>query len=127
MLLGPSHHAYIPGLALSPFSEYDTPLGSIPLDTDGEHAPLILLDRGSVRGIVVIMLILEVELDRLEDTKLFQSIRPGVDEDEHSLEMHLPYIRHVFAGCVLHLTSSRSTHYPSEGALSVCSRPCQQT
>lgn len=28
---------------------------------------------------------------------------PRTDEDEHSLEMHLPYIRHMFAGLVLQI------------------------
>ena len=29
----------------------------------------------------------------------------GTDEDEHSIEMHLPYVRKIFEGCVtlLHL------------------------
>ncbi|ORX37967.1 MEMO1 family [Kockovaella imperatae] len=70
VLLGPSHHAYFEGIALSPFASYDTPLGQIPLDTQA--------------------------LEDLEATKLFHPIRPGTDEDEHSLEMHLPYIRHIF-------------------------------
>ena len=32
----------------------------------------------------------------LKDTGLFDEMSRSVDEDEHSLEMHLPYIRHVF-------------------------------
>ena len=36
ILLGPSHHVYIKGVALSPFASYGTPIGDIPLDLDGE-------------------------------------------------------------------------------------------
>ena len=32
----------------------------------------------------------------LKEIGLFDEISRSVDEDEHSLEMHLPYIRHVF-------------------------------
>ncbi|ORY34949.1 MEMO1 family [Naematelia encephala] len=71
-LLGPSHHAYIPGIALSSFDSYGTPLGDIPLDLD--------------------------VINKLRRTGLFLEMKPSVDEDEHSLEMHLPYIRQVFAG-----------------------------
>ena len=34
----------------------------------------------------------------LRKTKIFQDMKGDVDEEEHSLEMHLPYIRHVFQG-----------------------------
>jgi predicted class III extradiol MEMO1 family dioxygenase len=33
---------------------------------------------------------------QLKETGLFDEMSRSVDEDEHSLEMHLPYIRHVF-------------------------------
>lgn len=36
VLLGPSHHVYISGIALSRFAAYETPIGDIPLDLDGE-------------------------------------------------------------------------------------------
>ncbi|KAL7424910.1 hypothetical protein Q5752_000597 [Cryptotrichosporon argae] len=72
VLLGPSHHAYISGVALSPFAAYGTPLGDIPLDLDA--------------------------IDELRKTGLFQDMKSGVDEAEHSLEMHLPYLRLIFDG-----------------------------
>ncbi|KAL1408294.1 hypothetical protein Q8F55_005100 [Vanrija albida] len=72
VLLGPSHHVYLAGIALSPFAAYGTPLGDIPLDLEA--------------------------IDELRKTRLFSTMSPSVDEDEHSLEMHLPYIRHIFAG-----------------------------
>ncbi|WRT69452.1 AmmeMemoRadiSam system protein B [Kwoniella shivajii] len=69
-LLGPSHHSYLPGVALSTFGSYGTPLGDIPLDTD--------------------------TIASLKQTGIFSEMKHSVDEDEHSLEMHLPYIRHIF-------------------------------
>ncbi|KAL5412529.1 hypothetical protein PMIN04_009830 [Paraphaeosphaeria minitans] len=65
-LLGPSHHWGLPGAATTGCSEYGTPLGNLTVDT-----------------------------------QLVETIRKGwnlktmsrqQDEDEHSLEMHLPYI-----------------------------------
>lgn len=69
-LLGPSHHAYLPGVALSKFEAYETPLGDIPLDID--------------------------TINELRATRIFSDMKSSTDEDEHSLEMHLPYIRLIF-------------------------------
>ena len=33
-VLGPSHHVYLDGCALSKCTEYETPLGPLPLDLD---------------------------------------------------------------------------------------------
>ncbi|KAJ7631041.1 MEMO1 family [Roridomyces roridus] len=71
-ILGPSHHIYLNGCALSQCTHYATPLGSLPLDTD--------------------------TISQLRATGKFQSLSLKADEDEHSLEMHLPYIRKIFAG-----------------------------
>ncbi|WWC65628.1 AmmeMemoRadiSam system protein B [Kwoniella dejecticola CBS 10117] len=71
-LLGPSHHVYLDGVALSTCEAYETPLGDIPLDLE--------------------------TITELESTGVFSQMRKSADEDEHSLEMHLPYIRHVFEG-----------------------------
>jgi AmmeMemoRadiSam system protein B len=71
-LLGPSHHAYLSGVALSRFDEYATPLGNLKLCHD--------------------------TIAKLRATGAFSDMKASVDEAEHSLEMHLPYIRHVFAG-----------------------------
>ncbi|WWC73463.1 AmmeMemoRadiSam system protein B [Kwoniella pini CBS 10737] len=71
-LLGPSHHIYLDGLALSTCEAYETPLGDIQLDLE--------------------------TITELESTGLFSQMRKSIDEDEHSLEMHLPYIRHIFKG-----------------------------
>ncbi|WVQ79438.1 AmmeMemoRadiSam system protein B [Cryptococcus sp. DSM 104549] len=71
-LLGPSHHAYLPGVALSKFQSYATPVGDISLCLD--------------------------TIAKLRATGVFSDMKSSVDEEEHSLEMHLPYIRHIFAG-----------------------------
>ncbi|RSH87910.1 uncharacterized protein EHS24_000428 [Apiotrichum porosum] len=71
-LLGPSHHVHLSGVALSKFASYETPVGDIPLDLQ--------------------------TIAELRSSRLFSDMRGSVDEDEHSLEMHLPYIRHIFQG-----------------------------
>ncbi|KAL9095845.1 MAG: hypothetical protein Q9165_001842 [Trypethelium subeluteriae] len=65
-LLGPSHHFYLTRCALSQCEEYETPLGNLRLDKD--------------------------TISALHQTGKFDKMSLGVDEDEHSLEMHLPYI-----------------------------------
>jgi len=69
-LLGPCHHKYVKGCGLTKCSLYETPLGNIPVDTD--------------------------ILDELSKNKYFVRIEKYDDEEEHSLEMHLPYIKKVF-------------------------------
>ncbi|KAJ2721453.1 hypothetical protein GGI07_003966 [Coemansia sp. Benny D115] len=69
-LLGPSHHVYLDKCALSQCREYETPLGNIPLDLD--------------------------VMQELRTKGEWKSMSRQVDEDEHSLEMHLPYISKVF-------------------------------
>ncbi|KAF2009328.1 UPF0103-domain-containing protein [Aaosphaeria arxii CBS 175.79] len=70
-LLGPSHHHYLTGAATTTFETYDTPLGSLPIDTE------------LVQSIA-------------KDWKL-DWMSAAVDEAEHSLEMHLPYIYKVLS------------------------------
>ncbi|KAG5648031.1 hypothetical protein DXG03_007066 [Asterophora parasitica] len=71
-ILGPSHHFYLNGCALSSCKEYDTPIGKLPLDL--------------------------ATIDELRSTGRFESMSIQADEDEHSIEMHLPYVRKVFEG-----------------------------
>lgn len=71
-ILGPSHHFYLDGCALSRCDAYETPLGDLPLD------------RSTV--------------DALHATGEFDWMSQDTDEDEHSIEMHLPYVRKVFKG-----------------------------
>ncbi|KAI3973922.1 hypothetical protein MKX01_030498 [Papaver californicum] len=72
-LLGPAHHYYTPKCALSTATAYKTPLGDLPID-------------------------LEV-IEELHATGKFERMDLQVDEAEHSMEMHLPYLVKVFQGC----------------------------
>jgi len=67
-LLGPSHHAYLEGVSLSQCQSYDTPFGRVPVDTDVVNS---LVECGSSA-------VTHMSID--------------VDEDDHSLELQLPYI-----------------------------------
>ncbi|XP_057967315.1 uncharacterized protein LOC131157291 [Malania oleifera] len=71
-ILGPSHHYYTPKCALSSATIYKTPIGDLPID-------------------------LEVN-EELKATGKFETMDLQVDEEEHSMEMHLPYLAKVFHG-----------------------------
>lgn len=92
-ILGPSHHVYLDGCALSKCTEYATPLGSLPLDR-----PSMLLFLGvsseSYESFAAI--------EELKKTGKFSEMELSTDEDEHSIEMHLPYVRKIFEGYVRH-------------------------
>jgi AmmeMemoRadiSam system protein B len=64
--LGPSHHFYLEKAALTKCTHYGTPLGNLPIDA--------------------------TTTADLYKTGQFDWMSQDVDEDEHSLEMHLPYI-----------------------------------
>jgi len=66
LLLGPSHQVALDGLALSSAASYLTPLGPIPIDVD------------SVQAIG--------EFD-------FVSVNDEAHRDEHSIEVHLPFLQ----------------------------------
>lgn len=68
-LLGPSHHYFTRRCALSKCTAYATPLG--PIQVDGET------------------------YGELKSTGKFEEMAVDVDEAEHSLEMHLPYILRI--------------------------------
>ncbi|QIW97505.1 hypothetical protein AMS68_003023 [Peltaster fructicola] len=70
-LLGPSHHFYLTKAALSKCTQYETPLGYLAIDT-------------------------ETTLE-LAKTGQFDWMSQSVDEDEHSMEMHLPYIHKMLS------------------------------
>ncbi|EJU05319.1 UPF0103-domain-containing protein [Dacryopinax primogenitus] len=72
-LLGPSHHVYLDGCALTPFATYDTPLGELPVDL--------------------------ATTAELKATGKFSMMSNKTDENEHSIELHLPYVRKTFEGC----------------------------
>ena len=71
-LLGPSHHVHSSRCLLTACTEYSTPLG--PLQVDQQAS------------------------DALRQTGLFDDMPRKTDEDEHSLEMHLPYLFTVMQG-----------------------------
>ncbi|KAJ3400036.1 hypothetical protein HDU80_007335 [Chytriomyces hyalinus] len=70
-VLGPSHHVYLDGCALSRCSVYETPLGDMNVDA--------------------------ASVALLKATGLFGDMDLAVDEEEHSIEMHLPFIHKVMA------------------------------
>ncbi|KAI0598459.1 MEMO1 family [Biscogniauxia sp. FL1348] len=65
-VLGPSHTYYLRGCALTTFAKYETPFGELTVDAD--------------------------VIQKLRDTGKFQDISRRNDVEEHSLEMHLPYL-----------------------------------
>ncbi|KAJ2161084.1 hypothetical protein GGF46_001755 [Coemansia sp. RSA 552] len=69
-LLGPSHHVYLEDCALSSCTEYETPLGNLRIDQEA--------------------------LSKLRGEGDWLTMNTSVDEEEHSLEMHLPYIYKIF-------------------------------
>ncbi|KAL1215131.1 hypothetical protein V5N11_028594 [Cardamine amara subsp. amara] len=73
-LLGPSHHYYTPKCALSSATVYKTPIGDLPVDVE---------------------MIKEI---RALGMGKFGMMDLRVDEAEHSMEMHLPYLAKVFEG-----------------------------
>lgn len=70
-LIGPSHHYYLETCALSQCTSYSTPLGSLSLDL--------------------------ATIAALASTGQFSKMTCSQDEDEHSLEMHLPYIYKILS------------------------------
>src|SRR5216684_5059490 len=87
-ILGPSHHVYLDGCALSKCTEYATPLGALPLDR-----PSMLLCLVSSSGLTSFFF---SAIEELKKTRKFSEMELGTDEGEHSIEMHLPYVRKIF-------------------------------
>lgn len=76
-VLGPSHHVYLRDrCAVSDAHSLETPLGELPVDRD----------------------VVDGLLDTDDRSARFVKMTTEMDEAEHSIEMHLPYIRHIFAG-----------------------------
>lgn len=68
-ILGPSHHFSLPGCALTQTKSYETPLYDLEIDQEVN--------------------------EELLSTGKFDHMQLNVDEDEHSIEMQLPYIAKV--------------------------------
>ncbi|KAI7690624.1 Protein MEMO1 [Sarcoptes scabiei] len=77
-ILGPSHHIRLNGCALSPTQIYKTPFYDLRIDQD--------------------------VYEELRMTNQFQSMTLAADEDEHSIEMQLPFIAKI-------MESKRSTGF----------------
>lgn len=76
-VLGPSHHVYVSKQAcVTGCDVLDTPLGGLAVDR--EISAELLKERGA------------------DGKVLFFEMDGSVDEDEHSIEMHLPYVRQIF-------------------------------
>lgn len=65
-ILGPSHTYYLRGCALTTFDKYETPFGDLVVD--------------------------KATTSELKRTGHFSDMPPRRDVDEHSLEMHIPYL-----------------------------------
>jgi AmmeMemoRadiSam system protein B len=70
IILGPSHHMYIPGCGLTQLKIYETPFGKFKIDTQS--------------------------IQKLSQIKGYYPIDKETDEKEHSLEMQLPILKYVF-------------------------------
>lgn len=70
-ILGPAHHVSLEGLGIGPWTHYETPLGQVPID--------------------------DAAVQRLIQDDLFAVIE-GVDTQEHSVEMQVPFLQAVAMG-----------------------------
>lgn len=97
-ILGPSHHVYLESCALSQCDSYETPLGDLVLDKEGMgHSTWYCVwerERAKVGSHVYLHLVIQ----ELAGTGHFSQMSKSVDEDEHSIEMHLPYTAKIFEG-----------------------------
>lgn len=66
-----------------------------------------------------------IAINELRDTGIFSDMKSSTDEDEHSLEMHLPYIRLIFQGWVVFTDCLNYDHLINlqEGWSQACSDP----
>jgi len=88
-ILGPSHHVYLDGCALSTCETYKTPVGDLPLDLKSKVPGFAVYFNASLN-------ILPTAIAELRATGEFSDMDIGTDEDEHSIELHLPYVRKIF-------------------------------
>jgi len=83
-ILGPSHHVYLPNCALSSATVYKTPLYGMEIDQEGCSVCKFFKK-------IVEQLPLAIVYKELQSTGHFDMMDLKTDEEEHSIEMHLPY------------------------------------
>lgn len=90
LVLGPSHHVYLDSCALPVAAYADTPVGRLTIDAEAVAALA-----STVR------VVLHGDQPPSSPRRLamaqgkFSEMSLRVDEDEHSIEMQLPYIAHI--------------------------------
>ncbi|UYV80386.1 MEMO1 [Cordylochernes scorpioides] len=85
-IVGPSHYARLTGCALSQAKLYQTPFYNL------------TIDQTSVQRVISVRLMDAAVYGELYATEMFESMSLMADEDEHSLEMQLPFIAKVMSG-----------------------------
>lgn len=71
-ILGPLHHVYFKtSVLVSKYDSYETPLGDLPVDTEVTK---------------------ELTELRVQGKKVFKYMSEEIDDDEHSFEMHAPFL-----------------------------------
>ena len=93
-ILGPSHHYPLSTLALPQVTSYYTPLSDEPLPLDTELISRLLKRQVTKPGGASIR---------------FMTMAKSVDEEEHSIEMHLPYIHRLLQ---LQYPNTAASEYP---------------
>lgn len=74
-ILGPSHHVYFKSSALvSRYEYYETPFGKLPVDVEVTKKM--------------------TDIEGTKGNRVFKYMSEDVDDDEHSFEMHAPFIYH---------------------------------
>ena len=77
VLMGPSHKVYLDFIATTVCDEWETPLGNVTVDREAVEAMC--------------------KAAEASDSKIeIAQVRTSAEENEHSLEMHLPFIEKVF-------------------------------
>ena len=77
VLFGPSHFAALDRIGTTHADEFETPLGNIAIDKEVQR---YLVDASRSYG----------------DDFVIKGVKKEVEEEEHSLEAHLPFIKKVF-------------------------------
>ena len=88
--MGPSHKIHLDFIATTKCNEWATPLGNLSIDHETIQ-----------------------ELTSIDNGSLFKQIERKLEENEHSLEMHIPFIRAVFKNDVK-LVPLMVGHIPSK-------------